>query len=205
MTSIWNVVLASMGAGVVALGCAAQGDADASSPPENAQSETALELSPISAFVGHWTGTGEYTMGPGNVETVDIKEKATWRFDGKAILVEGKGTIKQEDGTEKTVHDAIGMIFVDEQTGKVMMHAFKPDGPPVVSEISEQEDGGLQWGFDTGPNQKVRFTIRFTQTTWHEAGEFSPNGGETWYPFMEMTLHKDDAKVSPDGDASEGG
>lgn len=183
----------------IALSAAAQ-DSKAESKPKaataseakpEAREPTVLEQSPIAAFVGQWTGTGVYQMGPGKSETVQVKEKAEWRFDGKAILIEGLGTVTDEDGSTRNVHDALAIVRVDEATGKVMMHAFKPDQAPVVSEITVTDDGKMQWGFEPAPGQAVRFTIECTETTWKESGEFSPDGGTTWYGFFEMNLDKE--------------
>ncbi len=181
------IALLLAGLSPIALAQDATPEAPASIAPAERE-PTALERSPIAGFVGQWTGTGVYQTGPGKSETVQVTEKAHWRFDGKAILVEGLGTVTDPDGSERSVHDAIAIIRKDEETGKIMMHAFKPDQAPVVSELVVLEDGRLQWGFDPAPGQTVRFTIEFTEDSWKESGEFSPDGGKNWFGFFEMEL-----------------
>jgi len=184
-----TLLLAGLLAGSAALARAQDTKADAS--PEAAHREqTALEKSVMAAFIGDWKGTGVYQTGPGKSETVQVTEKAHWRFDGKAILVEGMGTVTEADGSTRTAHDAIAIIRMDEKTGKIMFHAFKPDQEPIVTEMVVLEDGRMQWGFDPAPSQRVRFTIEFGENTWKESGEFSPDGGKTWYPFFEMELER---------------
>lgn len=154
---------------------------------------TALERSPVARMVGEWTGTGVFQMGPGQTETVDVTEKAEWRLGRKAILVSGLGTVTEDDGSERVVHDAVGVIRIDEATGKIMIHAFKADAEPIVSEIEVLEDGRLRWGFEPGPGQRVRFTLEFLEDgkRWTETGEFSPDGGKSWFGFFEMGLDRD--------------
>lgn len=192
MDRIGRSVLGWVIASSIACVSCAQGN---STPPDPgtdrppAQEASGLALSPIAALVGEWEGTGTYNRGPGNTETVRITEKATWRFDGKAILVEGHGSITDPDGTERTVHDALGVIRTDPETGKLTMHAFTPDNPAVKAEFEQLASGQLRWGFEV-PGGRVRFTITCTATSLNETGEFSRDGGETWMGFFEMDLVK---------------
>ncbi|MFI4893121.1 MAG: hypothetical protein ACIAQ0_06750 [Phycisphaerales bacterium JB058] len=174
---------------------AAAQDTAQSAKPADADTETreptALEESPVAVMAGSWEGTGVYQTGPGQSEEVSVTETAQWRLGSNAILVNGIGTATDDDGTERTVHDAVGVIRYDEE-GKLVIHAFKADAAPIVSEIKVLDDGRLEWGFEPGPNQTIRFRLEFQDdgNTWHETGEFSPNAGETWYPFFEMNLKR---------------
>ena len=181
---------------ILALGAGQASSQDGGAAPEahaQAQEPTALERSPIARMVGEWTGTGVFQLGPGQTETVDVTEKAEWRLGRKAILVNGLGTVTEDDGSERVVHDAVGVIRIDEATGKIMIHAFKADAEPIVSEIEVLEDGRLRWGFEPGPGQRVRFTLEFHEDgkRWTETGEFSPDGGKSWFGFFEMGLERD--------------
>ena len=152
---------------------------------------TALEQSPIANRVGRWEGKGVYQLGPGRSEEVVVTESAQWRLGNNAILVNGLGTTTDDDGTERTVHDAVGIIRYDEK-GKLVIHAFKADASPIISEIKILDDGRLEWGFEPGPGQVVRFRLEFLDegNAWRETGEFSPDGGKTWFPFFEMNLKR---------------
>jgi hypothetical protein len=112
---------------------AAAQDTAQSAKPADADTETreptALEESPVAVMAGSWEGTGVYQTGPGQSEEVSVTETAQWRLGSNAILVNGIGTATDDDGTERTVHDAVGVIRYDEE-GKLVIHAFKADAAP---------------------------------------------------------------------------
>ena len=54
-------------------------------------------------------------LAPGQSEEVSVTETAQWRLGSNAILVNGIGTATDDDGTERTVHDAVGVIRYDEE------------------------------------------------------------------------------------------
>lgn len=45
------------------------------------------------------------------------------------------------------------------------------------------------WGFEVEGGE-VRYTSIVEGDSWHEVGEFSPDGGKTWLPTLEMTLKR---------------
>ncbi|MCA9273189.1 MAG: hypothetical protein KDA31_09105 [Phycisphaerales bacterium] len=184
-------VLAALLAPAFALSALAQDHSEHHASDAKAHEPTPLEESPIARMVGHWKGTGVFQIGPGQSEEVVVTETAQWRLSNNAILVNGLGTATDADGSERTVHDAIGVIRYDEE-GKLVIHAFKADASPIVSEIKILDDGRLEWGFEPGPGQAVRFRVTFLEggNAWRETGEFSPDGGKTWYPFFEMNLKR---------------
>ncbi|MDZ7790882.1 MAG: hypothetical protein U5L08_10400 [Xanthomonadales bacterium] len=56
-------------------------------------------------------------------------------------------------------------------------------------ELEMDEDGLMNWAFrDEDSGALLRFEIHIAGDTWHETGEVSPDGGENWYPMLDMTL-----------------
>jgi hypothetical protein len=50
-------------------------------------------------------------------------------------------------------------------------------------------DNLFQWTLQT-PSTTIRYTLRFTAKTWHEIGEFSADGGQTWQQNFQMDLYR---------------
>lgn len=61
----------------------------------------------------------------------------------------------------------------------------------MLSLEPEISDTTFVWGFEVEGGE-VRYTITLGGDTWHEVGEFSPDGGKTWLPTLEMTLMRVD-------------
>lgn len=140
-------------------------------------------------FVGEWRGEGLFRGGPGPGEKASVVEKAEMKLGGLVLLLEGLGTAKGADGSEKVVHNAFGMLTYDAKRGMYTMRAVKSDGAAIDAEAKFEGDAFV-WGFDV-PGGSVRYTIRLTpEGKWHEVGQFSRDGGKTFTPFFEMTLVK---------------
>jgi streptogramin lyase len=150
-----------------------------------------IKQSPAAKFVGTWQGTATHSM-PGQAEPseVDMVEKVQWKMGESALLIEGRGVMKDETGAEKVVHDAMAVIRFDPRTHKLMFHAFKVGEPANVAELELLDNGDMRWFLEPAPGRMVRFTISLTDDTWTEIGEFSPDGGVNYMPFMQMNLKR---------------
>lgn len=150
-----------------------------------------LKDTPIAKFIGEWAGESTAAVRGGGEETATVHERAQWKLGGAALLVEGRGTMRDpETGDETVVHDALGVIRYDAATQSLRMHAFRADHPPVESPIEVLDNGDLRWGFEPAPGHTMRFTITLTDDTWVEVGEYSPDGGTTWMQVLEMDLFR---------------
>jgi len=152
-----------------------------------------IKSSPAAKFIGTWKGTASHRM-PGQAEphVANVTEHAEYRLGDTAVFFEGRGTIIDDaTGQEQVVHDAIGIVRFDPRSHKLMFHGFKTGEPAVETELEVRENGDMVWFMKPAgapPAAKLRFTISLTDDTWRETGEFSPDDGKTYMPFMEMNL-----------------
>lgn len=138
----------------------------------------------ISSMIGKWKGKGTYTTGPGQTESVDVNEEVQAKVGGTVLQIDGLGK-----SGEKVVHNAFGAVFYDPASKLYKIKAFIANGNNIETEFKVLGDGKYEWGFPAGPSGTVRFTITITATTWHEVGEFSPDG-KNWYKTLDMTLER---------------
>lgn len=148
------------------------------------------EMGKLGFLIGEWKGEAWMQRGPGKPEYFVQTEKVTPKAGGKALLVEGLGRKKLEDGTAgDVVHDAVALISWDKVKNKYRFDAHVAQQESVDTAIEVTAPNTAVWGFDT-PQGKIRYTIRLTDKgEWNEVGEFSRDG-TNWMKFFEMTLTK---------------
>ena len=148
------------------------------------------EMGKLDFLIGEWKGEAWMRMGPAKPEYFVQTEKVTPKAGGKALLVEGLGRKKLEDGTAgDVVHDAVALISWDKLKKNYRFDAHVAQQESVDTAIEVTAPNTAVWGFDT-PQGKVRYTIRLTEKgEWNEVGEFSRDG-TNWMKFFEMTLTK---------------
>lgn len=142
-------------------------------------------------WVGEWQGTG-WAMGrAGRRQQTAIRETVESKLGGLAILVQGLGTTPHpETGEETVTHDALGVVTYDPHGDRYLFRYYSAEGRSGETELVPVE-GGWRWGFTApGGGPEVRFTIELGATTWRERGEVSMDGGESWFPMLEMSLQK---------------
>lgn len=137
-------------------------------------------------MVGTWKGTG-YAYTPQGKESSDVTEVIQYKLDKTVLFVEGKGIKTMEDGTQKVVHDALGIISFHPFTKKYYMNSFISKGMSTKADL-KIEDNRIIWWFETGPNT-IRYTLTIADGQWVEIGERSTDG-ENWQQFFEMKLKK---------------
>lgn len=150
--------------------------------PPSKTKEVAAKLALLPIKEGEWTGIGVQQFGPNRYE-VDQYEKITPMLDGSVLLIEGIG---KHEGVLR--HHALATLSYNPVTQKYVMRSFK-DGYMVDAETELKEDGSFVWSMQNGPVTS-RFTVRLTNDTWLETGEFSMDAGKTWTPMLEMKLQK---------------
>jgi len=148
------------------------------------------EMRKLDFLLGDWKGEASIQMGPGKPQPALQTERVQSKLGGKALLVEGLGKRKLEDGTAgEVVHEALALLSWDEATKKYRFDAWTERAGYVEAWL-EVADNKAVWGFDTPQGGKIRYTIALNEKgQWHEAGEFSRDG-TSWLPFFEMTLTK---------------
>jgi len=153
-------------------------------------SPVAEKMKALSFMVGEWEGEGWMQMGPQERKTVKVKESVRLKLSGKALLVEGLGTLKTSEGGEETVvHEALAVITWDSKKEQYSMRAITAKAGAVDPKV-EVDGQSLVWSFDTPVGGAVRYMIKLNEKgQWFEIGEFSRDGKE-WNKFFEMTLSK---------------
>lgn len=139
----------------------------------------------LEMMVGEWQGEG-WMMSPSR-EKVDFTQKESIRYglNGSILMINGQGWDKED----KMIHNAFANIYYDLEKGAYGVHSFLEDGKQTLADLSILEDGSVQWSFSPGGAAIIKYTMSFTDETWNEKGEYSPNG-EMWFPFIEFTLKK---------------
>jgi hypothetical protein len=128
----------------------------------------------------------------GERHTYEAHERARWNLAGTAIVIEGLGLARDEAGALTIGHDAMAVIRMDDESGEAVFIAGREgDFARHGLEVLDDDAGVMRWS----PGGPVRFTITIDGDTWEEVGEFSRDGGETWTPFLGMTLERVDDEM----------
>lgn len=149
-------------------------------------------MAPLEFLVGEWRGEGWMMFGPDQRHTFVQHESVEPRLGGDVLLIEGVGRATED--TSRVAHHAFAVLAYDPVTERYLMRAFRAGGPggtQPVEAAASVEDGALVWGFEDPRAGRIRYTVRENeQGRWHEVGEMSRDGGETWYQFFETTLSR---------------
>lgn len=141
-------------------------------------------VAPFSMLLGRWEGPATIDMGPRGKLTLTQREWVHTASGGTVIGVTGQGT----DSAGRVVFDAFAVIYPG-RDGKPAIRAHRMDGQ-WVDPVVVLGEHGFTWSFPDPRAGQVRYTFRLTPAgEWHEIGERSADG-QTWVPFMEMTLKR---------------
>lgn len=156
-------------------------------PGGSSREEATLRgLAPLECLVGEWEGTGWMDRGPAGRSEFAIHESARWVAGGTVLVLEGLGTRRLDDGSERTVHEAFAVLTRSADGAGLRIRAFRAGGGEVDAQPALHQDG-LSWGFDDPRAGRIRFTVRCSESTWQEVGEVSRDG-TSWTRFLEMEL-----------------
>ena len=161
-------------------------------PPDTAAETTAARraMDRLSAMEGHWSGTVEMRMGPGEPMQIRQTERIRRAGNGTALIIEGSGRLPGAAPDAAPVFEAAAVLTFDAAAGRYLMLAAGGSGRAVSVE-PEVRDDGLTWAFDVPGGSRVRYVITIEGgTRWRETGEMSPDGGRTWQRFLTMDLTK---------------
>lgn len=148
------------------------------------------EMKKLDFLAGEWKGEAWIQMGPGKPSHAIQTERVTPKAGGAALLIEGLGRAKKDDGTAgDVVHEAVALVRWDEQAKQYRMSTAVAGRGTAEPWLEVRGQNHLVWGLDT-PQGKVRYTITLNERgEWFEIGEHSRDG-EKWMKFFEMTLQK---------------
>jgi hypothetical protein len=154
-------------------------------PPEAAKARAAL--APLAALVGEWEGEAKVMAGPGQTITVRQYEYVTFGAGSTVLMIRGIGREPEPPGTGAVVFEAAATIWFDPDAGKLRMRAHRAEGISVEPEIDVRPDTVI-WGFPV-PGGRIRYTIAYSNTSWHEVGHFLREGTPP-IPTVDMRLRK---------------
>lgn len=134
---------------------------------------------------GNWKGEGWIQKGQSERELFSVKENVSIKNNGVTLLVEGMGT---NATTNEIVHDALAIIYYDVQAQTYKFDSHLAKGMHKLA-TGQMDDNMFIWGFGLPNNAKIRYTLTFTDNSWNEIGEYTPDQ-TNWYKFLEMNLTK---------------
>jgi hypothetical protein len=155
---------------------------DPQAPARIARAKAAL--APLANLVGEWEGPANAMVGRGQSRTFTQHELVEWGSMGTAMIVRGTGRSTEPANAGAIEFEATAIIWVNEETGAIQMRTHR-DGRSVELDVEVRPDT-IIWGFAV-PGGRIRYTIAFTATSWHEVGEFIRDGGQP-IKTMEMRL-----------------
>lgn len=160
--------------------------------PADAPGAADNPMAALAFLVGEWQGTGWIRMGPGEPHRFVQHETVETRLDGGVLLIEGVG--HDPDDEDAIVHHAFAVLSYSAAEERYVMRAYRGlgDGQTLMVDAeAEVIDGALVWGYEHPQAGLMRYTIREDEDgRWHETGEMSRDGGETWFAFFEMVLER---------------
>jgi hypothetical protein len=144
-------------------------------------------LAPLVKLVGEWEGDARVSLVPGAPpQTAKQRYEITTEAGGTMMRV--KGVARSADGTAKGgLFEANAVVWFDQQQNRLRMMARQVQGDSVEATIEVRPDT-LIWGFPIQAG-RVRFTIAYTSTDWHEVGHFIRDGAPP-FQAVEMRLKK---------------
>ncbi|MEO9853564.1 MAG: hypothetical protein ABJE80_17740 [Reichenbachiella sp.] len=145
------------------------------------------KLAALEMMVGTWKGTG-YIYTPAGKESSSVTENIQYKLDGTVIVAEGRGIKTMEDGSEKVVHDALGVISFNPFTKQYQMNSFISKGMSTNAKVEIKDENSVVWWIEAGPTT-IRYSLTIKNGQWTEIGERSMDG-ENWQQFFEMKLEK---------------
>lgn len=147
------------------------------------------EMQKLAYMVGTWKGEASMRQPNGSVLKVNQEEDIQFKLDGTILMVEGTGRNEES----KIVFNALGIISYNPDTHSFGMKSHVMDGKQTDAYFTIHKENNFEWGFTIANNAKIRYfiTLNSQENSWKEKGEYSPDGN-SWYPFMEMNLIKQD-------------
>ncbi|MFF4193200.1 hypothetical protein [Nonomuraea sp. NPDC001831] len=139
----------------------------------------------LSFMIGTWAGTG-WTVTPSGTRQEFLQTERVRRQAGDLVIsVEGQGRDRADPRT--IVDSALAVINYSEATGQYRWEAFSRGY--VTTVVPVVGDDTFQWSLQT-PGYTSRYTLTFTGTAWHEIGETTVDGGQSWHQNFQMDLRR---------------
>ena len=137
----------------------------------------------LKLLTGKWEGKATIRQGP-TASEVRQTEVVEFRMNKSALLIEGNGF----DQEGNLVYEAMGLLVYNPFTQKYSIRAVRGNGLYIDAEVVVS-DNQLQWTIHIPNGGKSRQTVKFSENTWDEVGEYSQDG-ENWFEYLSMSLKK---------------
>ena len=137
----------------------------------------------LSFMVGNWVGSGWTITASGTRQEFLQTERVRRQVQGLVISVEGLGRDKADP--TRIVDSALAVINYDDTTSQYRWEAFSQGH--LTASVPVVGDDTFQWTLSQ-PGVTIRYTLKFTRTSWHEVGELSTDGGQSWRKNFQMDL-----------------
>jgi hypothetical protein len=144
-------------------------------------------LAPLSALVGQWEGDAQGAAGPGAMRRFRQSEDVVFGAGKTVLIVRGTGRSTEASNAGEIVYEAAASIWFDPDSSRLRMRAHRAEGLAINADIELKPDT-LMWGFPV-PGGRVRYTLAYSETDWHEVGHFLRDGAAPMQ-FIEMRLKR---------------
>src|SRR5690242_12508423 len=107
------------------------------------------EMKKLDFLIGEWKGEAMIQMGPGKPNYAVQTETVVPKLGGKALLIEGMGFRKKDDGTlGEVVHDALAIITWDEKKNTYRFSAYTAQYGSLETTIDVSAGPTAVWAMD---------------------------------------------------------
>jgi len=145
-------------------------------------------LAPFMKLVGQWEGDARVMLVPGQpAQVVRQREDITLIDGGTKLKIVGIGRSTEPGARDSVVFRASGTLWYDNALNKLRLVAQANGSENVEADIQVKPDT-LIWGFPV-QGGRIRFTIAYSNTDWHEVGHFLMQNGAA-IPTVDMRLKK---------------
>ena len=146
-------------------------------------------LAPFTKLVGQWEGDARVMLVPGQPpQVVRQREDISLTDGGTKLKIVGIGRSTEPGAKDSVVFRASGTLWYDDALNKLRLVAQANGSENVEADIQVKPDT-LIWGFPV-QGGRIRFTIDYLNTYWHEVGHVIMAAGGNAIPTVEMRLKK---------------
>ena len=145
-------------------------------------------LAPFAKLVGTWEGDARIMLVPGQpAQVVRQREDITLSNNGTMLKIVGVGRSTEPGAKDSVVFRGGGRLWYDNAMNKLRLLASANGSDTVEADIQVKPDT-LIWSVPI-QGGRIRFTIAYSTTDWHEVGHFLMQNG-TAIPTVDMRLRK---------------
>ena len=155
----------------------------------NSDAKAKAALAPLTKLVGQWDGEARVSLVPGAPpQVVRQHYDVTSGAGGATLNLKGIGRATTPAGKDSVVFQMSATLFYDDALGKLRVRAkLAQSADSVLAEVEQRPDT-LIYGFPIQAG-RVRFTIAYSNTDWHEVGQLILANGNA-IPTVDMRLKK---------------